>query len=145
VRVILDTNVLSELRRPKPNPTVVQCISALTADNVYLSSITIGEFVYGIDRLPENRKRRELELWLLGIEQTYAGRILSFDPDTAHIWGQLMAKAQVKGRALTPQDGQIAATALQHGLHLMTRNVSDFEATGVMIINPWDEENGHDD
>lgn len=139
MRILVDTNVLSELRRPKPNSKVIENLLAFDADHVYLSSITIGEFVYGINRLPKSKKRTELDRWLLGIEQLYAGRILAFDADTARIWGELMSNAQSKGRPLTPQDGQIAATAIQHGLHLMTRNVSDFQVTGVMLINPWEE------
>jgi predicted nucleic acid-binding protein len=138
VRILLDTNVLSEFRRPKPNRCVIENLLAFNPDNVYLSSITIGEFVFGIDRLPKSKKRSELERWLLGIEQMYAGRILPFDKETAHLWGQLMATAQSKGQTMSPQDGQIAATAIQHGLHLMTRNVSDFQATSVRLVNPWE-------
>ncbi len=138
MRILLDTNVLSEVRRPKPNRRVIENLLAFDPDNVYVSSITIGEFVYGIDRLPKSKKRAELERWLLGIEQMYAGRILPFDTETAHLWGQLMATAQSKGQTMSPQDGQIAATAIQHGLHLMTRNVFDFEMSGVMLINPWE-------
>ena len=138
MRVLLDTNVLSEIRRSDADPAVVQRIRDISSENAYLSSITIGEIVYGIARLPQSKKRRELEAWLIGIEQTYTGRILPLDAEAAHIWGALAAQCQSTGDPLSVQDAQIAATAIRHGLHVMTRNVGDFEPTGVRLINPWE-------
>lgn len=99
--------------------------------------VTIGELVYGAKRLPVGAKRRDLEAWITSLRQTYAARILPADDETAAIWGELTATVQAAGRLLTPQDGLIAATALRHGLHLMTRNTKDFATTGVLLINPW--------
>ena len=84
------------------------------------------------------KKRRELEAWLIVLEHSYVSRILSVDAETAHTWGEVAAVIRATGRDLQPQDGLIAATALRHGLHLMTRNVKDFEGTGVLLINPWE-------
>lgn len=138
MRVLLDTNVLSELRKPKPQPQVVKQVRAIASENAYLSCITMGELEYGIQRLLASAKRRALETWLLELEQDFADHILPFDLETARIWGELVAKGEVAGRVLPIQDAQIAATAIQHRLCLMTRNVADFEHTGVRLLNPWD-------
>lgn len=138
MKVLLDTNVLSEIRRSNANPHVVKRVREIGSENAYLSSITIGEIVYGIARLPDSQKRRDLAAWLIGIEKTYANRILPLDSETAHIWGQLAAQSEARGQTTSLQDAQIAATALHHGLHVMTRNVSDFQNTGAMLINPWE-------
>ena len=139
MRVLLDTNVVSEIRRHDANPLVVQRVQAIKPDDTYLSVITVGELVYGVKRLAAGKKRRELEAWVMALQRTYAARILSVDLETAHVWGEVTAICQTKGRPLPTQDGLIAATALRHGLHLMTRNVKDFAPTGVLLINPWDK------
>jgi len=138
MRVLLDTNVVSEFRRVNPNPRVIQRVRELRPEDAYLSVITVGELVYGAKRLPKGKKRRGLEAWILTLEQAYGSRILTVDSETTHVWGELTATCEAKGRGLPPQDGLIAATALRHGLHLMTRNVADFEGTGVLVMNPWE-------
>jgi len=137
VKVLLDTNILSEFQKAAPHPRVIEQVERIGSDRTFLSSVTIGELVYGINRLAEGAKRRSLEAWLIEVEQSYPNQVLAFDTETAHIWGELVARMKTKGRPLSVQDAQIAATAIQHGLHLMTRNVDDFEPTGVMLINPW--------
>lgn len=112
-------------------------VRAIGSDNSFLSSITIGEFVYGIQRLPDSHKRDELEAWLFELKRSHADHILPFDAETAHIWGELVAKGEATGRVLPIQDTQIAATVIQHGLRLMIRNTAVFVHTGVMLINPW--------
>jgi predicted nucleic acid-binding protein len=111
MKVLLDTNIVSELRRIEPDPSVVEQVRAIGADHSFLSSITIGEFVYGIQRLPQSHKRDELEAWLFELERSYADHILPFDAETAHIWGELVAKGEATGRVLPIQDAQIGATA----------------------------------
>jgi len=138
MRVLLDTNVVSELRRSQADPRVVQRVREIPPQDTYLSAITLGELVYGVTRLPAGKKRRELEAWLIALERSYASGILPVDLETARAWGEVTALVEAKGRSLPPQDGLIAATALRHGLHLMTRNLKDFEGTGVLLINPWD-------
>jgi predicted nucleic acid-binding protein len=138
LRVLLDTNVVSELRRSGADARVLQRVRAITPEDVYLSVITIGELAYGIKRLAAGKKRLQLEAWLVSLEQSYASRVLSIDAETTRAWGELTAVAEGNGQTLSPQDGLIAATALRHGLHLMTRNAKDFRGTGVLLINPWE-------
>jgi predicted nucleic acid-binding protein len=138
MRVLLDTNVVSEFRRVSPDPRVVQRVREVRPEDTYLSVITVGELVYGVQRLPAGKKRRALEAWVLALEQSYAPRILAVDSETTHAWGELTATCEAGGKKLPPQDGLIAATALRNGLHLMTRNVKNFESTGVLVINPWE-------
>ena len=138
MRVLLDTNVISEIRRPRADARVVQRVRDLQPQDTFMSVITIGELVYGMTRLPAGKKRRELEAWLIALEQSYASRILPVDSETARAWGEIAAAVGANARTLPPQDGLIAATALRHGLHLMTRNTKDFEGTGVLLINPWE-------
>lgn len=137
MKVLLDTCVVSELTRPKANSAVRDAVMALAEEDVFLSVITIGEIVNGIARLPPGQKKTALETWLGGLERDYAARILPIDGETARIWGTLTAAARRAGRAVAVADGLIAATARAHGLHVMTRNVSDFAPTGVLIVNPW--------
>lgn len=137
MRVLLDTNAVSELRRAAPDPRVVRCVRAVAAEDSFLSVLTIGELVFGVKRLPQGRKRLELEAWLSAIEREYSTRILAVDFETAQIWGEIAAIREAMGRPLSVQDGLIAATAIRNGLHLVTRNVSDFEHTGVLAVDPW--------
>jgi predicted nucleic acid-binding protein len=103
-----------------------------------ISVISVAEFGYGVARLPLGRKRTELELWLANVENEYSGRILAIELETARVWANLVARLRGSGRNITEADAWIAATAIQHGLQLATRNVRDFAETGVPLINPWD-------
>jgi predicted nucleic acid-binding protein len=138
MRVLLDTNVVSEFRRVSPNPRVIERVKELRPEDAYLSVITVGELVYGTKRLSPGKRRRALEAWILALERSYASRILAVDSETTHAWGELTAACEAQGKTLPPQDGLIAATALRNGLHLMTRNARDFESTGVLVVNPWE-------
>lgn len=139
MRVLLDTCVLSELYKSEPLQVVQDSVNSLPDDALYLSVITLGEISKGIALLPESRRKCDLSAWLVQIDHTYAERVLSIDAETAIIWGEITAVAQNQGIVLPATDGLIAATALKHGLHLMTRNVKDFRHTGVLLLNPWDE------
>lgn len=137
MRVLLDTCVLSELVRPKGHPAVQNAVGALEDDELFVSVLSIGEIVKGIALLKESRKRRELAAWLQELERNCGSRLLPVDLETCRIWGEVTAAAQKAGRQVAATDGLIAATALRHGLHVMTRNRSDFEPVGVLVINPW--------
>lgn len=139
MRVLLDTCVLSELYKSEPLEAVQESVSSLPDDALYLSVITLGEISKGIALLPESRRKRDLSAWFAQIDHTYAERVLSIDAETAIIWGEITAVAQNQGIVLPATDGLIAATALKHGLHLMTRNIKDFQHTGVLLLNPWDD------
>lgn len=139
MRVLLDTCVLSELYRPAPQEAVRVAVDLLPDEHLFLSVITLGEIGKGIALLPDSRRRQDLSAWFTNLQHAYIDRILSVDPETAAIWGEITAVAQRRGVVLAAADGLIAATALCHGLHLMTRNVKDYQITGALLLNPWDE------
>lgn len=140
MKVLLDTCVLSEAKQARSNPAVVAFLRGLDESKAFISAITIGELTKGIALLEPGKRKTGLEGWLSGLEDYYAARILPIDADIARIWGELLAKAKRQGVGLPVIDGLIAATAIHFGLHLVTRNVSDFEVTGVLLINPWETE-----
>lgn len=132
---LIDTNVLSELRRREPDPRVAAWIEARPRQLQYLSVLTLGEIRKGIERLENSSRRTELLDWLeMELPRWFAGRLLDVDAATAHRWGRLTA---VAGRPLPAIDGLLAATALHRDLTLVTRNTRDFEGLGVRLINPW--------
>ena len=136
---LLDTNVVSELVSIKPNPRVLDWMEAADENLLYLSVMTLGEIRQGVAALPQSKKRTRLETWLeLDLQSRFGGRILAIDGAIADRWGWIMAQAQVKGLTLPVVDGLLAATALQHNLTAVTRNVSDFAVAGLSVINPWE-------
>jgi len=116
---------------------VRRAVAGLDDADLFVSVISIGEILKGIALLTESRKKRALEAWLQALEHNFADRILSIDLETCRIWGELTAAAQKAGRAVHAVDGLIAATALRHSLRVMTRNTTDFEPTGALLLNPW--------
>jgi predicted nucleic acid-binding protein len=139
VRVLLDTCVLSEVRKPHGHAAVRRAIAEIPDEDLFISVISIGEITNGIALLDDSRRKHDLQSWLQTLERDYAARILPIDREAAHIWGELSAAARKNGKTISASDGLIAATARRHGLHVMTRNVSDFEPTGALLINPWEE------
>ena len=139
MRVLLDTCVLSELRHPKGHRGVRQAVDAVREDELFVSVISIGEIRKGISVLKEIPKKRALETWLETLERDYSERLLPIDLETSRLWGELTATAQNAGRTVHAADGLIAATAIRHGLRIMTRNTADFEFTGALLVNPWAE------
>lgn len=137
MRVLLDTCVVSELRHPHCNPSVRRNVESLDSRDIFLSVICVGEISKGIALLKESKRRRELEAWLRALERDHGSRILPIDVETCRVWGELTASAQRRGATIPASDGLIAATARQHGLHIMTRNVDHFSAAGVFVVNPW--------
>jgi hypothetical protein len=137
--VLLDTNVISALRMRESNPSVVAALGRYGPEQLHLSVITIGEIAKGIGMLPQGRRRTAMAQWLLEIESEFGDRILSVDRDVARRWGEMVAAARLAKIVLPSPDSLIAATALHHGLAVMTRNTRDFAATGVTVIDPWAE------
>ncbi|WP_337173046.1 type II toxin-antitoxin system VapC family toxin [Paludisphaera sp.] len=137
MRVLLDTNILAEFVKPDGSPTVHAALAGIPTANVFLSVLTLGEIVKGIALMAPGRKKDYLAGWLAGVEDQYADRVLPLDAETARIWGELTARAQKKGLTIPPVDGLLAATALRHGMHVMTRNARHFEQSGALVINPW--------
>lgn len=135
--VLLDTCVLSELRHAKGNRRVKTAVNALPDDALFLSVITLGEIAKGVARLQSGDRKTQLSQWLQSLRQHHDQRILPVDAPVALLWGELTAQAQQDGVVLGACDGLIAATAIQHGLQVMTRNVADFAPTGARILDPW--------
>ncbi len=138
MKVLLDTCVLSELQRAGGSDVVRNAVSEFSDEELFLSVVSIGEIAKGIALLDDSIRKRNLRSWLHGLERDYNSKILDIDSATTHIWGELTASAQKKGRQVAAGDGLIAATAICHGLHVMTRNISDFEPTNVLLLNPWE-------
>jgi predicted nucleic acid-binding protein len=137
MRTLIDTCVISEVRRLGGDAQVRQRVASLAEGDHFLSAITIGELVKGIHLLEPGRRRQELELWLAELERHYSRRLLPIDLTTARIWGEVAAKAARTGVTIPAADGLIAATGLRHGMQVMTRNTAHFAATGVRVMDPW--------
>ncbi len=139
MRILLDTCVLSELRRPKGHAAVRRAVEAADDRDLFVSVLSVGEIAKGIGLLKEGERKRSLQGWLQTLEHDYRDRLLPVDLETSHIWGEITAAAEKAGRIVPASDGLIAATALRHGLHVMTRNTADFSSAGVFLLNPWEE------
>ncbi len=137
MKTLLDTCTLAEIQKPTGLEAVKQAVAAIPEEDLFLSVITYGEIVKGVALLQDGRRKRELSQWLEDLVAHYERRILPVDRETAVTWGELSARAQLAGVQVPPADGLIAATALRHGLRVMTRNTRDFQATGVLVIDPW--------
>jgi predicted nucleic acid-binding protein len=136
---LLDTNVISEFNRiGQPQEPVKQWLDAAVPDSLYVSVITLAEIQFGIELLEPGKRRAQLEQWMeREFDDWFAGRILPVDAATVKRWAVLSAERQRKGKPLAQFDGLIAATALEHGLTLVTRDVDDFRELGVTLFNPW--------
>lgn len=135
---LLDTNVISELLKPKSEPKVTTWVDATDEELLFLSVLTLGEIRKGVVLLPRSARRTSLEAWLTkDLPLRFSDRILNIDQDVAHRWGQISALASAKGVNVPVIDGLLAATAIQHDLTLVTRNTRDVAATGVTLFNPW--------
>ena len=136
---LLDTNVPSELVRPQPEPKVKSWVAAQNLDLLFISVVSFGELRKGIALLSPGKRRAGLETWIeTDLTVLFFGRILPLTRSIAEQWGVLEAQRQLAGRPLNAPDGQIAATALDHGLTVVTRNTKDFADLGVTLFNPWD-------
>ena len=136
---LLDTCVISEALNKQPNTKALEFVDNLDPEEVYLSAITIGELYKGIARLPASRRKNELQAWFEDeLLVRYEGKILSLDADVLMTWGGLVAKLEADGCVMPAMDSLIAAIVLTHDMTLVTRNVSDFENSGVKIANPWE-------
>lgn len=135
---LIDTNVLSELRRKQPHPGVVAWMQARPKQSLYLSVLTLGEIRKGIERIGDAQRKEALDDWLeVELPRYFLGRLLSVDERVTDRWGRLMASA---ARPLPAIDALLAATALQNDLTLVTRNTKDFVGLGVRLLNPWGED-----
>lgn len=137
---LLDTNVLSEYTKARPNQAVLDWVANSAESDLFLSVLSIGEIMHGIERLADSQRKVALQSWLNDdLQVRFGQRLVVIDADVMLTWGALAARLERSGRVLPFADSLIAATALRHNLILVTRNEADFEDTGVQILNPWEE------
>jgi predicted nucleic acid-binding protein len=136
---LLDTNVLSELRRPKPEPRVVAFVATHPLEQFYISTVTLAEIRYGIERIAEPQRRVELNDWLTHkVRPMFEQRVLPITEDIMLKWRLLVEEGRKAGHTFSQPDLIIAATALDHGLTVVTRDRSDYDRARVPVINPWE-------
>ncbi len=136
---LLDTNIPSELIRSRPDSRVEKWVYGQNEQSLYLSVVSIGELRRGLVILPASKRRSELERWFENdLLPRFEGRILAVTRSIADRWGVLDGQRQLKGTPLNTADGMIAATAIEHGLTVVTRNIRDYAGLGVEALNPWD-------
>ena len=132
---LLETNVISELVRPAPNPGVFRFLT--NEDDLWLSVVTLHELAYGAALIPEAVSRNRIENWIEAMKSRFAGRLIAIDGPIAEWAGRARATAMANGRVITPLDSLIGATAQIRALTLATRNTRDFEPLAVVAVNPW--------
>ena len=136
---LIDTNVISEFVKSKPNPRVVHWFESADPDTLFASVLTLGEIRMGIENMPLSKRRAELEQWLeQGVPAWFQSNLLPVTEAIADRWARLTIQAKKRGAQVDTADGLIAATAVEHKLSIVTRDVKDFEELGIGIVNPWD-------
>ncbi len=135
---LLDTTVISEWMKPLPNSSVIRWLAEVDEDRVYISVMTLAELRYGTERLPTGARKSRLEAWLHEeLPLRFEGRLIIIETAIADAWGRVMGRCSAVGRPIGVMDAFFAATAEVHALTLVTRNVSDFTASGISLFNPW--------
>lgn len=138
---LLDTNIVSETIKPKPEPRVVDWLETQMPADLFLAAQTLGELVRGARKVKEVARRERFERWIeQDLAPQFEGRVLPFDGPTAALWGRLMGDGDRAGRTPAAVDAQIAAVAIHHQLTLITRNVKDFEHFDLKLLNLWQSE-----
>lgn len=138
MKYVLDTCLVSDLAKPTPNPGVVAWLSHQPEANLYLSVVTLGEIQSSISKMPDSPRKSVLASWVSNdLLQRFKGRMLHVDRDVALVWGTKRGESAARGKVLPLADSQIAATAIVHGMTVVTRNVADFQLCEAMTLNPW--------
>ena len=136
--IVLDTNVVSELMRPLPNPAVEQWVATRPAASLFFSAVGEAELRYGVAILASGRRRDALASAIEAmLREDFAGRVLPFDSDAARAYAEIAAGRRAAGRPVAQADGQIAAITRSRGMALATRNVRDFAEMGIELLDPW--------
>jgi predicted nucleic acid-binding protein len=135
---LLDTNILSELRRPKPEPKVLEFVGGQPLDLLYVSAVTFAEIRFGIELVADARRRAELNDWLAHkVRPMFEQRVLPVSEDVMFKWRLLVEDGRKVGHTFSQPDLIIAATALHHGLTVVTRDISDYQKARAPVFNPW--------
>ena len=134
---LLDTCVISEFIKAKPDVAVLRWIAEMHEQSLFLSAITVAEIQRGIAKLPKSKRKNELTAWFMDVLAQFEGRILSFDSKAALFWGNQLAKLEQAGRKMPTIDAFIASTAASQQMHLVTRNSADFKYFPIETVYPW--------
>lgn len=138
MKYLLDTCVLSEFVKAAPEARVLAWINARAENDLYVAAMSLAELRRGVARLPASRRKTKLTAWLEQLQAGFADRILPFSSETAAYWGEMCARGEAGGRTMAAFDSIIAATAVEHGLVLVTRNDRDFMVALPLVFNPWE-------
>ena len=139
MKFLLDTNIISEPKQKKPNEKVLEWLDAQDESKLFLSVLTVGEIRKGAARLESGRKKAGLENWLEHLRIRFSRRILPMSEKTFLVWGKMCGEFENKGSVRSALDSLLEATALEHDLILVTRNVKNFQNSPVTILNPWED------
>ena len=135
---LLDTCLISELAKPKPDKKVVDWVLSENETSFYVSVLTFGELHKGVENLPESRKKEELQIWIEDeLKNRFQNRIIGIDMRVSILWGKIQCFAEKKGKPMPAIDSLIAATGMAYDLTVVTRNITDMEQSGVKLFNPW--------
>ena len=136
--IVLDTNVISELFKPAPDPGVMAWVGSLPGNDMFTTAVTRGELLFGLRCMPEGRRRSDLlQKMTVLFEQKLAGHVLPYDSEAADAYAELAARRRAQGRPIAQSDAMIAGIARSRGATLATRNMRDFEGCGISLIDPW--------
>ena len=136
--IVLDTNVVSELMRSQPEPAVLGWVNAQPVDQLWLCSVVVAELLYGVGRLPDGARKRQLGAAVKAmVFDDFDGRVLPFDLEASAAYAQLVVQRERSGQSIAMADAQIGAICAVHGATLATRNTRDFSQLGLNLINPW--------
>jgi toxin FitB len=137
---LLDTNVISEWVKPRPDPKVARWLAEADEDGLWLSAVTFAEIRLGVEEMAPGKRREALSLWLRkDLPERFYGRIIAMGLGVCEAWGVVMARAKKSGITLGAMDGFFAATAQVRGLTFVTRNTKHFDKLGIQLLNPWTE------
>lgn len=138
MRYLLDTSLISETRKPRPEPRVLRWLGERDEDALFLSVVTFGELHGGIARLEDGKRRDSLQNWVdRDLAARFQGRILPVDLEVAAEWGRICGRARARGEPLPAVDALLAATAIVHHLTVVTRDIRDMERCGASVLDPW--------
>lgn len=135
--IVLDTNVVSEMMKPKPHSTVRAWLNSQAVETLHLSSISLAEILFGIAALPAGKRKDMLEQTLDGLMILFRDRVLPFDAEAAQRYADLAMKARASGRGFPTPDGYIAAIADSRAFIVASRDIAPYEAAGIQFIDPW--------
>ncbi len=138
MKYLLDTCVIAELIKPKPDNNVVHWLKLQDENQLYISVLTLDEISKGIEKVKDEVRKRKLHLWVENdLRERFRGRILPINEQVAMIWGQIQGRAEKHGKVMPVIDGLIAATGLAFNMVVVSRNISDMQVSGAVLFNPW--------